>query len=99
MRSLLNSVYILILLLAGGLATAQTKPTPTPATVPAKPAAQLGTHATADLPSEATVDAFLHQQFGYQPDLSWKISGIRAFSHPRISGGHRRPGELRKASS
>jgi protein-disulfide isomerase len=69
MRSFLHSLYIL--LLAGSLAAAQT----TPAT--AKPAAKLGTHATADLPSEATVDSFLHQQFGYQADLTWKISSIK----------------------
>jgi protein-disulfide isomerase len=29
------------------------------------------------LPSEATVDAFLHQTFGYQPDLTWKIASIK----------------------
>ena len=72
MRSSLISICIL--LLAGSLAAAQTTPAE-PA--PAKPAAKLGTHATADLPSEATVDSFLHQQFGYQADLTWKISGIR----------------------
>ncbi len=72
MRSSLISICIL--LLAGSLAAAQTTPAE-PA--PAKPAAKLGTHATADLPSEATVDSFLHQQFGYQKDLTWKISGIR----------------------
>jgi protein-disulfide isomerase len=55
--------------LAGGQASPQTKP--------AKPAEKLGTHATADLPSDATVDSFLHQQFGYQPDLTWKIQSIR----------------------
>ena len=38
---------------------------------------KLGTHAIENLPSEATVDSFLHQQFGYQPELSWKISSIR----------------------
>ncbi len=81
MRSLLNSVCILVL--AGGLAMAQTKPASAPA--PAKPAAQLGTHATADLPSEATVDSFLHQQFGYQTDLSWKISGIRPSPIPELA--------------
>jgi len=71
MRSFLK--LIVMFLLAGSLAVAQNTP---PAPV-AKPAAKLGTHATADLPSEATVDSFLHQQFGYQPDLTWKISGIR----------------------
>jgi protein-disulfide isomerase len=71
MRSSLISICILLL---GSLAAAQTTPAE-PA--PAKPAAKLGTHATADLPSEATVDSFLHQQFGYQKDLTWKISGIR----------------------
>ena len=81
MRSLLNSVCILVL--AGGLAMAQTKPASAPAS--AKPAAQLGTHATADLPSEATVDSFLHQQFGYQTDLSWKISGIRPSPIPELA--------------
>jgi len=72
MRSFLNSICFL--LLASSLGAAQSTPAE-PA--PAKPAAKLGTHATADLPSEATVDSFLHQQFGYQADLTWKISGIR----------------------
>jgi protein-disulfide isomerase len=29
------------------------------------------------LPSEATVDSFLHQQFGYEADLTWKITSIK----------------------
>jgi len=76
MRSITNSIFIL--LLAGSLAAAQTAEKPV-ATKPAppKPAEKLGTHATADLPSEATVDSFLKQQFGYESDLSWKISSIQ----------------------
>ena len=75
MRSFLNSICIL--LLAGSLAAAQTTTkTTTTKPAPAKPAEKLGTHATADLPSEATVDSFLHETFGYQPDLTWKISSI-----------------------
>jgi protein-disulfide isomerase len=71
MRFLLNSVFIFLLAigLAGGQSSPQTKP--------AKSAEKLGTHATADLPSDATVDSFLHQQFGYQPDLTWKIQSIK----------------------
>src|SRR5271166_5514507 len=75
MRGFLNSICIL--LLAGSLAAAQTTTkTTTTKPAPAKPAEKLGTHATADLPSEATVDSFLHETFGYQPGLTWKISSI-----------------------
>jgi protein-disulfide isomerase len=76
MRGTLNS--ILILLLAGSLAAAQTTSAKPSLVKPGEKAPEkLGTHATADLPSEATVDSFLQQQFGYQKDLSWKISSIR----------------------
>jgi protein-disulfide isomerase len=80
MRRLLN--VICLSLLAVSFATAQTT---TPAPVPAKPAAKLGTHASADLPSEATVDSFLHQQFGYQTDLTWKISSIKPSAIPELA--------------
>jgi protein-disulfide isomerase len=68
--------WISICLVGVGLGTAQTsttqssKPKPSSTTKP-------GTHATANLPSEATVDAFLQQQFGYQPGLTWKIQSIK----------------------
>ncbi len=67
---------LVLFLLIGSLAAAQTTSTkPTLQKPGEKPA--LGTHASADLPSEATVDSFLQQTFGYQPELSWKISSIR----------------------
>ena len=72
MRTFLNSLFVL--LLVGGLAAAQATPAQSNST---KPADKLGTHATADLPSESTVDSFMQQQFGYEKDLSWKISSIR----------------------
>ncbi len=76
MRTLLNSC--LILLLAGALAAAQTTSAKPAAARPAEKAPEkLGTHATEGLPSEATVDSFLQQQFGYESDISWKISSIR----------------------
>jgi protein-disulfide isomerase len=77
MRSLLNSAFIL--LLAVGSSSAQSAPAKSADTAKPAPAKsdKLGTHATADLPSEATVDSFMRQQFGYQKDISWKISSIR----------------------
>jgi protein-disulfide isomerase len=70
MRNFLSSM--LIFLLALGLCAAQTGQAPKE-----KSNEKLGTHATPDLPSEATVEAFLHEQFGYQADLSWKIVSIK----------------------
>ncbi len=72
MRSFLNSICIL--LLAGGLATAQTTPAKSAAAKPAETSAVSG---SVNLPSEDTVDSFLHQQFGYEQDLTWKISSIK----------------------
>jgi protein-disulfide isomerase len=71
MRTFLNSIFVL--LAAATLATGQAAQT----AKTTKPAEKLGTHATADLPSEALVDAFLHQQFGYQSDITWKIASIK----------------------
>jgi len=72
MRNLLHAICIFIL--AGGLAAAQT----TTKANSSKPTASASTSdAGVNLPTEATVDSFLQQTFGYQPDLSWKITGIR----------------------
>jgi protein-disulfide isomerase len=40
-------------------------------------ASTVGTHATANLPTEDEVNAFLHATFGYDPQLTWKIVGIK----------------------
>jgi protein-disulfide isomerase len=77
MRNFLNSIFILIL--ASGLAPAQTTP-PKSAPIkstPAKTAEKPAASGSVNLPSEATVDSFLHQQFGYETDLTWKISSIK----------------------
>ena len=71
MRTFLNSIFIL--LLAVTLA-AQTGPTESSS---AKPAEKSAAAKSSSLPSEATVDSFLHQQFGYEADLTWKISSIK----------------------
>ena len=57
---------ILVLLLTCGFAGAQTSTT-------AKPADSSAAH----LPSEATVDSFMQQTFGYESQVSWKISSIK----------------------
>src|SRR5438270_3383880 len=67
MRSFL---ILCICLSVCSLALAQ-NPAPTKPTLTTRPTANT------NLPSEATVDAFLHQQFGYQADLTWKISSIK----------------------
>jgi protein-disulfide isomerase len=72
MRFLLNTIGSLLLISTLVASQAAQKPKPE-----AQPDDKLGTHATAELPSEATVEAFLHQQFGYQSDMTWKISSIR----------------------
>jgi protein-disulfide isomerase len=76
MRSSLN--LILILLLTCSLATAQSPTTAKPAD---KPAPQAGVN----LPSEATVDSFLQQTFGYDSQLSWKISSIKPAPVPELA--------------
>jgi protein-disulfide isomerase len=68
MRRFLKAMCIFIL--AGTLSTAQSA-------APEKSASKTASKDADNLPSEATVDSFLHQTFGYEPDVSWKISSIR----------------------
>jgi protein-disulfide isomerase len=75
MRPFLGS--ILILVLTGGLAAAQSSAAKSSEKAPAA--------APVNLPSEATVDAFLEQTFGYQPQLSWKISSIKPAPVPGLA--------------
>lgn len=65
MHSLLKYLFITVLLLT--LASAQQAPA----------AAHAASKTTANLPSEETVNAFLHQWFGYDPSLTWKIISIK----------------------
>src|SRR5208283_3064249 len=76
MQSFLKS--ILLLLLICDLVAAQSSTAPKakdkPATAPA-----------VSLPSEATVDSFMQQTFGYEPGVSWKISSIKPAPVPGLA--------------
>ena len=76
MRSFIS--LILVLLLTGSLAAPQT-----PAA--AKPADKPASGAAVSLPSEATVDSFLQQTFGYEAQVSWKISSIKPAPAPGLA--------------
>ena len=73
MRSVLKAILILALMC--GLAASQTS---TPANKPASETA-------VNLPSEATVDSFLQQTFGYETQVSWKIASIKPAPVPGLA--------------
>jgi|SRR5579863_2014144 len=75
MRSSAN--LSLILVLACGLGAAQTS-------TAAKPAEKSAAGAV-NLPSEATVDSFMQQTFGYESQMSWKISSIKPAGVPGLA--------------
>ena len=64
-----RSVNYLILLLLVTLAGAQQPP--------AAPHAAAKATTSANIPSEETVNAFLHEWFGYDPSSSWKVVSIK----------------------
>jgi protein-disulfide isomerase len=76
MRSSIH--VILILLLTSSLVAAQTS-------AKAKSADQPASAAAVNLPSEATVDSFLQQTFGHDPQVSWKISSIKPSVAPGLA--------------
>jgi protein-disulfide isomerase len=91
MRSSIHSVRIVVLALSSSLtaslAAAQTAPS---LKTPATPAAKSAEKSTAKdpatiLPSEATVDSFLHATFGYDPTVTWKISSIAPAPVPGLA--------------
>ena len=81
MRSSLE--LILIFLLTCGLAAAQTSTAAKPSN--ARRTDNPASGVTANLPSEATVDSFLQQTFGYESQLSWKISAIKPAPVPGLA--------------
>jgi len=76
MRSYLS--FISILLLASTFSAAQNSPS-------AKAAERPVAEQAANLPSEATVEAFMQQTFGYESQVSWKISSIKPAPVPGLA--------------
>ena len=71
MRSFLITVFLSIL--SGATAATQT-PAAAKNNSPGKAAAE---KPEASLPSEDTVNSFMQQTFGYDPKVTWKVSGIK----------------------
>src|SRR5258708_4645538 len=67
-----NQIMILTFLAFSIVANAQQKPA-----AKRKYTDQLGTHATANLPSEDEVNGFLQQTLGFDPQVTWKITSIK----------------------
>ncbi len=66
---------VMVLLIATSLAMAQQKPTKEKSGAGARKAETAPMPSL--LPSEGTVNAFLHQMFGYDPTITWKIMEIK----------------------
>ncbi|HYK48675.1 MAG TPA: hypothetical protein VEU94_03045, partial [Terriglobales bacterium] len=68
--------HITIFLSLIGMVAAQTKTAPPakPAAKPAEVAPATGANA---LPSEETINAFMQQMVGYNPEVTWRIAEVR----------------------
>ena len=83
MRCFLTLIFSV--LLAPTFAVAQTTTTHSAANTATKTADPATSTSSTALPSDATVDSFLQQTFGYQADLSWKISSIKPSVVPGLA--------------
>lgn len=76
------SKAIFILLITCGLMVGQT---PTKTKSGEKSAAPSMNGPAVNLPSEATVDSFMQQTFGYEPGVTWKVSSIKPAPVPGLA--------------
>src|SRR5436190_11001615 len=72
-----NRSMAVAVLVFSTFAAAQQKPAAKSTKPAAKSATQLGTHASGSLPSEDDLNGFLRDTFGYDPQLTWKITSIK----------------------
>jgi protein-disulfide isomerase len=80
MRSSLNLILILVLILVLMCSAAAAQNSAT-----AKSAEKPVAGNTVNLPSEETVNAFMQQTFGYETQISWKISSIKPAPVPGLA--------------
>jgi len=69
---------LLVLVLTCGVGAAQSSTN-------ANPADKVATSSVVNLPSEATVDSFMQQTFGYEPNVTWKVSSIKPAPVPGLA--------------
>ena len=71
-------LMLLVLILTCGVGAAQSSSN-------ANPADKLATSSAVNLPSEAIVDSFMQQTFGYEPNVTWKVSSIKPAPVPGLA--------------
>ena len=71
-------LMLLVLILTCGVGAAQSSTN-------ANPADKVAASSAVTLPSEATVDSFMQQTFGYEPNVSWKVSSIKPAPVPGLA--------------
>jgi protein-disulfide isomerase len=71
-------LMLLVLILTCGVGAAQSSTN-------ANPADKVAASSVVNLPSEATVDAFMQQTFGYEPNVTWKVASIKPAPVPGLA--------------
>jgi len=71
-------LMLLVLILTCGVGAAQSSTN-------ANPADKAAPSSVVNLPSEATVDSFMQQTFGYEPNVTWKVSSIKPAPVPGLA--------------
>jgi protein-disulfide isomerase len=71
-------LMLLVLILTCGVGAAQSSTN-------ANPADKVATSSAVNLPSEATVDSFMQQTFGYEPNVTWKVASIKPAPVPGLA--------------
>jgi protein-disulfide isomerase len=71
-------LMLLVLILTCGVGAAQSS-------TKANPADKAAPSSVVNLPSEATVDSFMQQTFGYEPNVTWKVSSIKPAPVPGLA--------------